>query len=122
MSISVNDYAGSLMDVYDKYAKDIKNSSGTDLESRLSGDLSGADADELMEVCKEFEAYLTEQVFKAMQSTVDMGAGYSSATKSTMEYVNDMLMQNYAKSSTETNGLGIAQMLYEQMKRNYNIK
>lgn len=121
MDIPINNYSGSLLDVYNEYASKKESTSATDLQNRLSGDFSKAGTDELMEVCKEFESYLTEQVFKAMQSTVSLDGEYSSTTKSTMQYVNEMLTQTYAKSSTENNGLGIAQMLYEQMKRNYNI-
>ena len=39
-------------------------------------------------------------------------------------YFGDEMMSSYAKLITETNngqGLGIAQQLYEQMKRNYSI-
>lgn len=121
MSISINNYTGSLMDVYNEYAADIRNTSETDLEGKLQTDLSGATSDELMEVCKEFEAYFTEQVFKAMQSMVPDSDYSDSATKSTVDYANQMLVQEYAKSATENTDLGIAQMLYEQMKRNYNI-
>ena len=80
--------------------------------------------DELMEVCKEFEAYFTEQVFKSLERMVPESDEESSSTSSYMDYFGDMLTQEYAKSSTESNngkGLGIAQMLYEQMKRNYGL-
>ena len=48
----------------------------------------------------------------------------SSSISSYMDYFGDTLTQEYAKSATESNngkGLGIAQMLYEQMKRNYGL-
>ncbi|MBQ5917021.1 MAG: rod-binding protein, partial [Lachnospiraceae bacterium] len=80
--------------------------------------------DELMKVCKEFEAYFTEQVFKSLERMVPESDEESSSTSSYMDYFGDMLTQEYAKSSTESNngkGLGIAQMLYEQMKRNYGL-
>lgn len=49
-----------------------KTSSATsELESKLnSSDLSSADEDELMDVCKEFEAYFVEQIFKGMEKMV----------------------------------------------------
>lgn len=92
-----------------------------ELESALSSDLTAASQDELMDVCKEFEAYFTEQVFKAMKKMVPESEGISSGTTSTLDYFEDMLYQEYAKSSTQNEGLGLAQMLYEQMKRNYNL-
>ena len=35
------------------------------LQQSVSGDYSNATAEELMEACKEFEAYFLEQMFKA---------------------------------------------------------
>lgn len=70
--------------------------------------------EELMEVCKSFEAYLVEQVFKEMKKTVPD----SEEKNQYMDYFGDMLYQEYAKDTVDTQGLGIAQMLYESMKRN----
>lgn len=92
------------------------------LKDTLSKDYTAATDDELMSVCKEFEAYFLEQVFKSMQKMVPEHTYESTSTKTMMEYYQDELMANYAKSATEEDGgLGIAQMLYEQMKRNYEI-
>ncbi len=35
--------------------------------------------------------------------------------------LKDNALQDLASTSTERDGLGLAQMLYEQMKRNYNL-
>ena len=71
--------------------------------------------EELMEVCKSFEAYMLEQVMKGMEKTIS----YNEEKKNPyMEQFGDILYQEYAKSATETQGLGLAQMLYESMKRN----
>ena len=35
-----------------------------------------------------------------------------------VNYFKDMMYQKYAEDATDTDGLGIAQMLYESMKRN----
>lgn len=92
------------------------------LEQSLNGDLSAATDDELMSVCKEFEAYFLEQVFKAMQKMVPESENQSSSTKQLQDYYKEQTIQQLAKDSTETNGLGLAQTLYEQMKRNYNLQ
>ena len=120
MSISVDNYTGSLMDVYNDFASQNSNKASK-LEDKLNGDMSGATADELMDVCKEFEAYFTEQVFKAMQKMVPENESSDSTVRMTREYINDALAQKYAENSAEGAGLGLAQTLYEQMKRNYNI-
>ena len=105
---------------YDTYTKN--NVSADKMKDKLSSDYSSATDDEMMEVCKEFEAYFTEQVFKAMEKMVPESDESSSSTS----YVNmfkDTLIHEYASLSSESNGgegLGIAQLLYEQMKRNYS--
>lgn len=87
------------------------------LESSLSQDLSSASDEKLMDVCKDFESYFTEQMFKAMKKMVPESEDSSST--STLNTFEDMLYKEYADSSTEGQGIGIAQMLFEQMKRNY---
>ena len=64
----------------------------------------------------------TEQVFKTMEKMVPESEDSSSST-SYVSMFKDTLIQEYASLSSESNGgdgLGIAQMLYEQMKRNYS--
>lgn len=78
--------------------------------------LDQASDEQLMDVCKDFEAYFLEQVFKSMEKTVMKDENNSSDSG----YVNmfkDKLTQEYAANATETGGYGIAQMLYESMKR-----
>ncbi|SFQ29770.1 flagellar protein FlgJ [Lachnospiraceae bacterium XBB1006] len=91
------------------------------LEGSLKSDLSKATDEELMNVCKEFEAYFTEQVFKSMQKMVPESKDSSSANQQMKDYYKEELIKQYAASSSERGGLGIAQMLYEQMKRNYDM-
>lgn len=121
----------SIDGLYSQYADMLTSSSGQStsadkLQSVLnSTDYSGSTDDELMEVCKEFESYFVEQVFKALEKMVPENEEESGSSMSSyMDYFGDMLTQEYASAATESNngqGLGIAQMLYEQMKRNYNL-
>jgi flagellar protein FlgJ len=90
-----------------------KESAKTDeLKEKLKN--TSASDEELMEVCKSFEAYLLEQVMKEMKKTV-----HSEEDKNDyLQQFGDMLYEEYAKKATEGQGLGLAQMLYEAMKRN----
>ena len=98
------------------------NQSASKLQGKLDGaDYSKATDDELMDACKEFEAYFLEQMFKEMMKTIPESENTSSYTTNLMDYYKDNLVQEVASSSTEQNSLGLAQMLYEQMKRNYNL-
>lgn len=105
------------------YNTDTTSNNTSKLEETLNSDLSKATEDELMEVCKDFEAYFTEQMFKAMQKMVpESDSSVSSSNKQLQDYYKEQMVQSFAESSTETGGLGIAQMLYEQMKRNYGLE
>lgn len=120
------------------------NSVGTTssaLQDKLNNsDLSKATDDELMEVCKDFEAYFVEQMMKAMvkMSKIDgdtdddnMYSSLFGLSEDSGSYMNTManyfggnMVTELSKTVTEAQGgqgLGIAKMLYEQMKRNYSI-
>lgn len=109
------------LNLYNNTATNAAANKTNKLEQTLNGDFSKASDQELMDVCKEFEAYFLEQVFKAMQKMVPESDHQSSYTKQMQSYFKDEMVQKLAKDSTETNGLGLAQTLYEQMKRNYNL-
>ena len=81
--------------------------------------------EELMSACKEFEAYLLEQVFKQMQKSVDFfkresGSDSTDGTSRLVDFFKDHTLQELSKTATETQGLGIAQMMYENMKHHLN--
>lgn len=101
------------------YLQNMQSAANTKTE-KLSSSLSSiekgtATDEELMEACKEFETYLVEQVIKntksAMLEDEDSRGEY-------MKMFGDTLNQSYAEIITENADLGIAQMLYESMKRN----
>lgn len=116
MAISID----NAMNLYNTYQT--TDTSAEKLSGTLSKDLSTATDDELMDVCKEFEAYFLEQIFKSMQKMVPEHEYESSSSKTMMEYYQDEMMAQFAQSATqEGEGLGLAQMLYEQMKINYEL-
>ena len=105
-----------------------------------STDFSKASDDELMKVCKDFESYFVEQMLKSMakMSSVDgsnsdniyaslfgVTEDSDSGMNTLSSYFGDELMSSMADKVVENQsgkGLGIAQTLYEQMKRNYSVK
>ncbi len=95
--------------------------------SEFARDLSGkaqnaSTDDELMDVCKQFESYMLEQVFKHMQNTVVKNdEGKDASTENLVDYFRGQALQELASQSTEKQGLGIAQQLYEQLRRNYGL-
>ena len=113
---------GGLNSNYTDYlTSGVKNSQADALRDQLKTDYSKATDEELMNACKQFEAYFLEQVFKGMQKTVPESQFSSSATSSLVDYYKANMIQELAKQSTETNSIGLAQTMYEQMKRNYSM-
>lgn len=119
---------------------DVYDSTASSLTSKLtSTDYSNASDDELMSVCKDFESYFVEQVLKSMQkmakidsddedsnlftSMAGIGGTEDSSLSTLGSYFGDEMISSYAKLMTDSDsssGLGLAQTLYEQMKRNYS--
>ena len=72
----------------------------------------------LMSACKEFESYFLEMVMKEMTKNIKLtGEDADSGTSSLVDYYKDKTISDLAKQSTEGKGLGLAQQMYEQMKR-----
>jgi len=111
----------SITSAYNDIYASSSSQSASKLQNKLEGDYSKATDDELMDVCKEFEAYFLEQMFKEMVKTIPTSEETSASTSSMMDYYKDEMIKNIAADSTENNSLGLAQMLYEQMRRNYGL-
>ena len=82
---------------------------------------SASTDEELMSACKEFEAYFLEQVFKEMQKSVDVfkkDAGGDKTNDTLVNFFRDNTLQSLCKTATERQSLGLARMLYENMKAN----
>jgi len=91
-----------------------KTSKTSKLESTLSKDMTTASDEELLESCKSFESYLVEQVVKQVKETV---AASEEEENSYLSYFGDMMFEEIAGQITESGQLGIANQLYEAMKR-----
>lgn len=99
------------------------NNKTSALKSKLESSSVSADEEELKEACKEFESYFVEQVFNAMLETTKVFSdededGYASKM---VDYFKDFAVQELCDQVTDGEGLGLANTLYEQMKRNYGI-
>lgn len=118
-SIDLGGLSSSYGDIINSQAQSIQSQK---LQESVSGDYSDATKEELMDACKQFEAYFLEQVFKGMEKTIPKSESGDASTQNLLDYFKETSIQQLAEESTESNSLGLAQMLYEQMKRNYNIE
>ncbi len=111
---------------YNNYINNMSDATAEALKNKLNNTSSVQSTDdELLDACKQFEAYLWEQVFKEMEKTTKMFSDddESDAYASNMvDYFKDSVIQEIANQATNQGANSVAQMLYEQMKRNYNIE
>ena len=116
----MGDYISGLSNQY--LSTDYKQN-GTELKDKINNtDYSNATDEELMEACKSFEAYFVEQAFKGMEKMIPKSDDKESSTTSYTDMFMGKLYQEYSDLATEReDGIGIAKMLFEQMKRNYDI-
>lgn len=78
--------------------------------------------DALFDACKQFEAYLWEQVYKKMQKTVDIFSDDEDGYASNMvNYFKDSVIQEISNQTATQGSNSLAQMLYEQAKINYGM-
>lgn len=116
------DISGLTSSYTDLLMNQAKSSKADALKDKLNTDYSKATDEELMDACKQFEAYFLEQVLKGMEKTIPESQFSSSSTSSLVDYYKGNMIQELAKQSTETNSIGLAQTMYEQMKRNYQME
>ena len=115
--IDFSDVTSMYGDVYASAA----NQAANKLKDRL-GNIDATTEDELLSACQQFEAYFIEQIYKGMMKTVPQSESTSNYTSMVTDFYKDQMMQSMAEQTTKQNGgVGLAQMLYEQMKRNYGI-
>ena len=113
----------NITSMYSDVYANAANQSASRLQDKLNdADYSKADDDELMDACKQFEAYFVEQMYKSMLKTIPQNEEMSASTSNMLDYYKDEMIQKVAEQTTDQNGgLGLAQMLYEQMRRNYGL-
>ena len=106
-----------LSSIYTDY---VKNQSDSYKLEKMKADWQeknkGTDDEQLMDACKQFEAYFVEQMFKEMQKTVPKTDYSFQSTGTMVDYYRDNMIQEIASMTTENGEIGLAQMLYEQMK------
>lgn len=107
--------------ISDYYSQLASSSRASDLSAKLNQtDTKTAGEDELMDVCKQFESYLLEQVYKNMEKSIHWD-DKEQQDNQLVDYFKDLTIQEISKQATDQKSLGLAQMLYEQMKVNMGI-
>ncbi|MCH5259385.1 MAG: rod-binding protein [Lachnospiraceae bacterium] len=110
--------------MYTDYATNVDKVSSDKLQNQLENAAKIADDKALFDACKQFEAYLWEQVYKEMEKTVKLFGddkdkeGYAS---NMVDLFKDQFFQSISEQTANEGSNSLAQMLYEQAKRNYSL-
>lgn len=117
MSIGIDGISAMI----DQTRNSAANSSANALQNKLSGDFSASSDDELMDVCKQFESYFVEQVMKEVEKTIPRNEEEDSSMSQLRDFYKEEMIKTFAEGICKQQSLGLAQQMYEQMKRNYNL-
>ena len=98
---------------YTPYIPSNNNSSLT--QSKLEKAYTEKDDKELREACQEFEATFINMLFKEMRKTVSLGD-----SNFAMDTYQQMLDEEIAEAASKGNGIGIADMMYNQLASKLN--
>ena len=112
--------------LYTDYMTDADRVASENLQSKLENTAKSesVDDDALLDACKQFEAYLWEQVYKEMEKTVKIFSDdedEDSYASNMTDYFKDTLIQEISEQTASEGSNSLARMLYEQAKRNYNL-
>ena len=115
--------------VYTDYMTDANRVNTENLQKKLENTANTAQVEEteneaLLDACKQFEAYLWEQIYKEMEKSTKVFSddededGYAS---NMVDYFSDAVVQQISSQTAAEQSNSLAHMLYEQAKRNYNM-
>ncbi|MDA3955314.1 rod-binding protein [Oceanispirochaeta sp.] len=94
----------------------LSNNSSVQLESKLQGShVTASEMKKLKEACNDFEAIFIKQMLDAMKKTINRS--YLTNRNMGEEIFDDMLYDEYSKKMSGTAGLGIGNMMYQQLSR-----
>lgn len=111
---------GSINSNYLSQASSSASTASSEAEKAVSRNYSGSTDEEMMDACKKFESYFIEQVLKEVKKTIPKEEKLDQATDSLVDFFKDNMVQEFSEKIQETNSIGLAQQMYEQMKRNYS--
>lgn len=110
---------GSINGMLDMAANQSKAMNSNSLKSKIDNAEKTKDDKALKEACKQFENYFIDQMMKEMRKTLSNSEEDSLIPKGKGEQMfTEMKDSEYSKRATDNGGLGLANMLYKQLKKN----
>ncbi|OGO84808.1 MAG: hypothetical protein A2Y24_04830 [Clostridiales bacterium GWE2_32_10] len=110
--------SGNLNNMMDNTTTQISSIKTNNLKSKADAAVKDNDDTVLMDACKQFESYFIDQIMKEMRNTLSKDDGDSMIPKSKGETMfTEMKDSEYSKQATDNGGIGIAKLMFEQLKK-----
>lgn len=112
----INPISFGNINIIDDAKSKVEESNSKKFENIL-GDLTAKkDEKGLKEVCQNLESIFLNMIFKNIRNTIERSSlvDYGFAT----EMYEDMLFEKYSEEAAKAKGVGLAQMLYQQLSHN----
>jgi flagellar protein FlgJ len=91
--------------------------SEVNFQAALDNAMENKDKEQLRKACIEFESYFVHMMFKEMRKSVDSSSGIFPKGQAETIF-QDMLDEEVAKAIANGRGIGLADMMFRQMKNN----
>lgn len=105
--------------LYSTYGQAVTNAASSSLQSTLGNVNDNSSDEELMNVCKNFEAYFVQKIIEQAKNSI-VGEDEEEQGEY-MKYFGDMRNEQYANIIAESGSVGLAQQLYDSIKSNGSI-
>lgn len=90
------------------------------LKSQLNNISEESSDEELMDACKSFEAYMINNIYSKMRKSVESINENDEDDNEYIQMFGDNLYEEYVNKAVENSSLGLAQMLFDSIKRGQN--
>jgi len=94
-----------------------ETSNQKEFEKLLDQAINKENEEEIKEACRQFESYFLNQLFNEMRKTIPESELFEASHG--RKIYEDMLFQEYADEASKGTGIGLANMLYKQLSKNY---
>lgn len=117
--VKVTDSTYLVQNLTDLAKSDASNKSTQDFAAMLKKAVNNEDEKRLYQACQDLESVLMSKILQTMRQTIPKSGwlGDSFAT----DTFESMLFDEYAKLISKSNTLGIADIMYRQLKANMSI-
>ena len=100
--------------LYSTYGQSVRSTTASSLEGTLGNVNDTTSDDDLMSVCKNFEAYFVQKIIEEARKTISHEDEEEQGEY--MKYFGDIQNEMYANMIADSGSIGLAQQLYDSMK------